>query len=62
MYQFINEYDICNVAGFFYKAMDLKLYFFDAALIVKKLPLIPKKKLTAINNCIARLKLKTKQL
>lgn len=41
-----------------FKDMDLKLEFFEAAIIVKKLPL-PKKILNAIHNYIARLKLKT---
>lgn len=46
MYQFINEYDICNVVVFFFflqsivfKDMDLELEFFEAAIIVQKLPL-----------------------
>lgn len=62
MYQFINEYDICNVVLFLqsilFKDMDLKLEFFEAAIIVKKL-LLPNKILNAINNYIACLKLKT---
>lgn len=41
MYQFINEYDICNVMSFLqsilFKDMDLKLEFFKAAIIVKKI-------------------------
>lgn len=61
----INEYDICNVMSFLqsilFKDMDLKLEFFEAAIIVKKLPL-PKKILNAIHNYIARLKLKTYKL
>lgn len=62
MYQFINEYDICNVVLFLqsilFKDMDLKLEFLEATIIVKKLPL-PNKILNAINNYIACLKLKT---
>lgn len=41
MYQFINGYDICNVMSFLqsilFKDMDLKLEFFEAAIIVKKI-------------------------
>lgn len=41
MYQFIHEYDICNVVFFLqsilFKDMDLKLEFFEAAIIVKKI-------------------------
>lgn len=37
----INEYDICNVMSFLqsilFKDMDLKLEFFEAAIIVKKI-------------------------
>lgn len=47
MYQFINEYDICNVMSFLqsilFKDMDLKLEFFKAAIIVKKITFTKKK-------------------
>lgn len=47
IYQFIDEYDICNVFFFLqsivFKDMDLKLKKFDAVIIVLKKYLYPKK-------------------
>lgn len=64
IYQFIDEYDICNVfflQSIVFKYIVLKLEFFDAVIIMfKNLPL-PRKKLNVINYYIARLKLKTLQ-
>lgn len=48
-YQFINEYDICNVVFFLqnivFKDMDLKLEFFDAVIILLKKITFTKKKI-----------------